>query len=204
MAFQSLQNKWLVVREGVILTDVIDPVILQLDPFFEQAQLKAFVTSGLRDAQHQLGIILNLADKNSLNEELFYNGLIGSPIDFKVKWSSAPLQNTYWWQPIWSALLNRGVIVNPPLAAETLMDYYRKDELTGKLVLYKSAGYLIQPSPHFNGTAFDVGGGNDKDISNELAVIREATKDGGIKGFKGLVVERNNNCVHVDAERIAV
>ena len=44
MTFKSLQNKYLTIRDGVELTEHIDPVIFALDEVFQKANLKATVT----------------------------------------------------------------------------------------------------------------------------------------------------------------
>jgi len=54
---KSINNKFLIVNTNVVLTDHIDPVIFALDEYFKAANLKAHVTSGLRDSQAQLRII---------------------------------------------------------------------------------------------------------------------------------------------------
>jgi hypothetical protein len=89
----------------------------------------------------------------------------------------------------WSALLNAGVIINPPKRAKVLMDYIRGG--------VNRKGSFINESPHFRGTAFDIGGG-DGGIDAELKVIQKALSSGKIKGLVGILAEHNNNAVHCD------
>jgi hypothetical protein len=101
-------------------------------------------------------------------------------------------QKIFTWQRAWSRLLNKNVIVNPPLPAKVLFDYFRDGSAENK------KGQEINYSPHYYGKAFDIGGGLDHDITNELLVVERAVNDGKIPGLKGFLKERNNNCVHID------
>jgi hypothetical protein len=178
---KSHNNKFLIVRSNVVLTEHIDRVIADLDPFFKAADLEAYVTSGLRDAVGQLRIIRNGLTRFKIAdayEDAFED------INKKIVWNG---REVYGWQPGWSKLLNLGYIVNPPFPAEVLENYYRP----GSLVNAK--GTIIQASPHFRGTAFDVSGGSNG-VNDELAVIQ----DSKVRGIKSYLVERTNNCVHVD------
>jgi hypothetical protein len=180
---KSLANKFLVVKPGVVLTKHIDQVIYELDLYFQAANLKAFITSGLRDAMAQLRIIrgalvkMGIADEyadafEDINRKVINNG-----------------QEIYTWQLGWSRLLNLNYIVNPPFPAEVLMNYYRPGSKNN------SKGTIIQSSPHFKGTAFDIGGGLNG-ISDEMAIVESAL--GKVKGIKDYLPERTNNCLHVN------
>jgi hypothetical protein len=181
--FQSLENKWLTVAKNVILTDNIDSVISALDPFFESAGHKSIVTSGLRTPQDQLRIIRNAIVNHRLANE--YQEVF-EDINKKITYQG---QEVYAWQPAWSRLLNLNFIVNPPFDSIVLFDYIRPGSIENK------RGKMIYQSPHTRGTAFDIGGGADG-LDNELAIIKEAK--GKVKGIKGYLLERNNNCLHVD------
>lgn len=180
---KSLENKWLMLRSGVRLTEHIDPVIRALDIFFEAAGHKSYVTSGLRTPADQLRIIQNALVNHRLGDEYesaFQN--IGKKMQHEGK-------EIYVWQLGWSKLLNLGFIVNPPYDAEVLMDYVRPGDTENR------KGRMIYQSPHTRGMAFDIGGGPDG-LNNELAVIKSAM--GKIKALRGYLLERNNNCLHVD------
>jgi hypothetical protein len=184
---KSLSNKWLIVGKYVQLTEHIDPVIADLDPFFEQAGLKAVVTSGLRGPEDQLRII---------RTELTRRGLAGEyqdafePITSKTKYED---QEVFSWAPGWSKLLSVGFIVNPPYPAKVLMDYFRPGSDVNK------KGQIIGQTPHASGRAFDIGGGPGG-IEDERKVIESAF--GKVKGFKGYLLERNNNAIHCDVQFI--
>ena len=87
----------------------------------------------------------------------------------------------YIWQMAWSNLLNLGVIINPPLPAVALMDYWR-----GGL---NKKGMLIGVSPHTKGKSFDLSG------TDSLAIVQSLKLKEKIKGY---LLERENNCIHVD------
>lgn len=205
--FQSLHNQFLIVRSNVALTNIIDPVITELDGWFEKFGVTAFVTSGLRDAQRQIGVIQKLAREHGVEKE--FPEIRGATLDGQTMFAGRLVPV---WAPAWSRLLNLGVIVNPPKPAATLFDYYRRDtsrlsdgQANGELKLYKPAGYTIGTSPHFNGTAFDIGlsretgrNGQNKKIAEELEPLRAAFESGTVTGLKGYLVEHDNNCIHCD------
>lgn len=170
--------------DSVRLTDTIDPVIASLDPYFEKAKLKAFVTSGLRTSKDQLRIIQKYLIRQKLDSQ-YPECAFCTDVHMKFEWNG---RDVFQWQPGWSALLNVGVIINPPLPAECLMDYFRSGN--------NKKGQIIGSSPHFNGTAFDIGGGGNG-IDDEMNIIQLAVDD-RVPGLKGFLAERNNNCVHVD------
>jgi hypothetical protein len=186
--FLSENNKYLIVLPKVVLTNHIDRVISELDAFFQKADLTAYVTSGLRDANSQLRIIRNEINKRGL--EVAYPEAF-EDINKKIMYEG---KEVFAWQPGWSKLLNMGFVVNPPFPAEALMNYYRPGSITN------SKGKIIQASPHYRGTAFDVGG-NSNGISDELEVLQSAR--GKVKGLKDFLVERTNNAIHVDCFTIA-
>ena len=186
----AYNNRFLKVNKSVILTDTIEPVIISLDKYFEKEGKIAYVTSGLRDPLSQLSIIRGYLAKTGLDK--VYPDAMKCQLNDKKQFET---KIVYTWQPAWSALLNKGIIINPPIAAECLMDYFRD----GK----NKKGQTINTSPHFNGTAFDIGGGVDgiDGVVSELKIIQKALTD-KLPGLKGYLAERSNNCVHVDAIKI--
>lgn len=190
--FRSVNNKWLTVGKNVVLTNIIDPVIAELDPWFEQFGVRAVITSGLRDAQRQLMIIQHLAEQHGIDQE--FPEIRRATLDGITNFAA---QAVPVWAPAWSRLLNLGVIVNPPKPCVTLFDYNRRDA-SGKLTRYRRAGYRIGTSPHFEGTAFDVGGGANKKITEELAPVKAAFESREIKWLKGYLPEHDNNAIHCD------
>lgn len=187
--FKSLDNQWLIVKPTVRLTEHIDPVIHNLDSFFKEANLKSYVTSGLRTSADQLRIIQNALVNNRLADDF--------PEAFKDISGKTTFEGheVYNWQPGWSKLLNIGYIVNPPFPAKCLMDYYRPGSSANK------KGQIIGKTPHASGVAFDIGGGADG-IAQEQKVIESAF--GKVPGLKGFLLERNNNAIHVDVKFVDV
>lgn len=182
----AYDNKFLLVgkNSGVRLTPIIEPVIIALDKYFEAANLTARVTSGERTSGDQLTIIRKYSTTYKVDKEfpeILTCGVMDK-IDFQGK-------KIFSWQQAWSKLLSINIIVNPPLPAACLFDYIR-DGVNKK-------GQIINHSPHYYGKAFDIGGGLDHDPTNELAVIKTAMFD-KLKGLKGYLLERKQNCLHVD------
>jgi len=189
MKWKCNDNKFLLIKQSVVLTEHIDPVIFALDEHFKQANLIAYVTSGLRDSESQLRIIKTEITRRGLAKD--YQD-VWEPLTYKIMYEG---NEVYGWQPAWSKLLNLGFVVNPPLPARCLMDYYRPGSTENK------KGFIIGASPHTTGTAFDIGGNIDG-IANETKVIKGAI--GNVKGLKGCLPERNQNCLHVDVVPIDI
>lgn len=184
MEFKSLQNKFLRIRQGVVLTPRIDDVIYRLEGYFQVANCVSYVTSGLRDASGQLRIIRTALINNRLQDQ--YQEAFA---DVNTKFMYG--EEFVWsWQPGWSKLLNIGFIVNPPFEAKVLMDYYRPGSTENR------KGNVIGPTPHATGKSFDVGGGSNG-LTDEFRIIKDAIDD-GFQGIKGYLLERNNNCLHID------
>ena len=178
----------LIIKPTVILTPTISPVIAALNSFFVKFNKDAYVTSGLRDADIQLSIIQHYLIVNKLDLE--YPDAMLRQIDAKMLFEG---KDVYCWQPAWSKLLNLGVIINPPRDAECLMSYIRSG--------VEKKGQIIQTSPHMRGTAFDIGGGEDKSTSDELLVVHFAFTQ-GILGFINYLVEPRNNAIHCDCRKV--
>ena len=174
-------NKWLIVRDGVELTSSIEPVIEALDSYFEKHNLKAYVTSGLRDEKAQLQVIRTYLTKKGLNTK-YPEAMEGEAEDKNP-------DGNYRWQMAWSNLLATGLIINPPLRAICLMDYIRN----GK----NRKGQWINQTPHANGKSFDIGGGANS-IADEAVVLDEALNEKKIPGLKGILKEGENNAIHID------
>lgn len=170
--------KFLVIQANVVLTPTIEPVIRALDPYFEAANLKAVVTSGLRDGADQLRIIRQYLTKKGLAEKY--------PQAMTCQLNDKHPADQYAWQMAWSNLLHAGVIINPPLRARCLMDYFKN----GKNL----KGVMFPPTSHARGTAFNIGGGGNG-VSDEAVVVQKAL-DAKLPGLASFVIERENNAIH--------
>jgi hypothetical protein len=179
-------NKWLIVNVSVRLTDTIIPVIIGMDKYFEEEGVRAHVTSGQRTSQDQLDTIVKYARRYNVDKE--FPEILTCGLNDTIDFGEG--KKLFTWQRAWSRLLNIDVIINPPRPAKCLFDYFR-DGINKK-------GMTIGYSPHFGGSAFDIGGGIDHDITNELKVVEYAFKDKKIRGLRGYLKERKNNCIHID------
>jgi hypothetical protein len=187
---QAKNNVFLKVKPGVVLTPVIEPVICEMESDFKKANLYAFVTSGLRDAYSQLAIVKKYLKVKGLDKLYPETMACTNPTDM--------YGGHYVWQLAWSHLLNVGVIINPPLAAVCLMDYYGPN---GKGSNRK--GKVIGQTPHAKGISFDIGGagGEDSTIKDELVVVKAAFKR-KLKGMISFLPEHNNNAIHIDCKKV--
>lgn len=189
MEFESLTNKWFVVNKDVALTETIDTVITRLDGYFRDKECVSYVTSGKRLPEDQLRIIKNYAKQFGVDKE--FPEIVNSDVHYKISYGT---EEIYAWQRAWSRLLNKGVVINPPIEAVCLFDYYKNG--------VNKKGQLIPPSSHFYGGAFDIGGkgGDDPTPSDELEIISGAmAQDSGL-GIKSFLLERANNCLHVNCK----
>jgi hypothetical protein len=188
---KASENKFLIVRSGVKLTPIIEPVICALDKYYEEFGIKALVTSGLRNPEDQLEIIRSYLVNKGLKDS--HPECFGHKVDEKfVVAGKEQYGLLYSWQTGWSKLLSIGVIVNPPLAAHCIYDYMRNG--------VNKKGLVINGSPHFKGTAFDIGGGADG-IATELKPIQKALED-KLPGLINILPERENNAIHCDCIKI--
>jgi hypothetical protein len=169
---RAYENKYLIVPKKVVLTDELDRVLSSIDEYFKDHP--ETVTSGLRTPADQLRIIQTYLKAKGLHTK-YKDAMTCAPQD---KFTD---NNQYCWQQGWSALLNKGVIINPPYPATCLMDYWRGG--------VNKKGLQIGQSPHTRGKAFDLSGLDSKDT---VHLLRE-------KGIiRGYLIERENNCIHVD------
>lgn len=192
---KAIDNKYLVLNPGVVTTPIVEPVIVALDQYFQAAGMRAKVTRALDDARGQLRTIKKYLTRNALDKVFPEAMLCTNPAD--------KIGQYYVWQLAWSSLLNIGVIINPPLDAVCLMDYYGT---TGKGSNRK--GKLISHTPHMNPVStgkgcFDIGGatGEDSTIKDELEIVMKAFKK-GIAGLINILPEHNNNCIHCDCIKV--
>lgn len=155
----------------IILNERLNSTLCAIDKYW--APKSEVVTSGVRAPKDSLRIIRNyLIQKNLFNT---YPEAMTCAIDDKKE------DGTYVWQMAWSNLLNLKVIINPPLPAVCLMDYFRN----GK----NKKGKLIGQSPHVRGTSFDLSG------LDSHTIVKRLVEDKMIRGY---LVERENNCLHID------
>lgn len=178
-------NQWLIVNPDVKMTPIIEPVIIGMEEICKRLGIKMYVTAGERDSVDQLNTVRKYCKRYKVDAEF--------PEILTCKFTDKLADGTYTWQKPWSRLLNTGIIINPPMPAICLFDYIR-DGVNKK-------GKQIGHSPHYYKRAYDVGGGIDHDITNELPVVQLAMKE-KLPGLVGYLPERKNNCIHIDCKPI--
>lgn len=179
-----LDTKYLKIKNDVKLNTTLISVIEGMEPEFERAKLEAWVTSGIRTSEDQLNTIIAYVKRYKVDAE--FPEVLKCGVTDTIDFGHTKI---YTWQRAWSKLLNIGVIINPPRPAKCLFDYYRNG--------INKKGVMINYSPHFYEKAFDIGGGLDHDITNELEIAKICL-DKRVPGMKGYLAERKNNCVHID------
>ncbi len=202
MVWKSEKNKNIVVDyvrfPKLVLTPLIDDAMSTLDPFYEGC--KTYMTSGLRDAYDQLRIIRNYLVSEKL-DKLYPLVMDKTLKPDKMEYDGILKDNLYVWQWAWSHLLNAGIIINPPLGAKCLMDYFGKDS-KGNTINKK--GQFIAQTNHATGRAINLGGGTNG-IADEVACLLKALANGWkylmpLPG--GYVEERKQNALHLNLRKI--
>ena len=128
---QPEQQRFITVSSTAITNPQIDRVVDELESFFASANLKVTLTSAIRTAEAQLGIIQRKAVYYKLDTK--YPSI-----------KTATVNNVESWLDVWDELLNRiGYVVNPP-----------------KPVTSRITGKHIGISPHMKGEAIDLSGAN--------------------------------------------
>lgn len=187
--------KWLSLAEGVELTPSTKRSIEAMDPYFEGEP--SVVTSALRTAAHQLRIIIQKVARHGIGKDHpeWLQGIAEKwPIDQKVNLPG--LGMFYWWQMGWSHLLHIGDVVNPPIPACVLMDYWRPGDPRDDA--HNKKGQEIGVSNHMRGNSFDIGGGPEgKRLNDKAKCVMRAKQEGGAF-ISGYLIERINNAVHID------
>ena len=181
-------NIYLTVGKNAVLTPHMEEMAVALEPRFAAKQLFATITSGVREPEDQLRIIRQYITSKGLDKK-YPDAMVCKVTDtVTINYEGKPLI-VYVWQMAWSNLLNIGVIINPPAQAKLLMDYINA---AGK----NRKGDIFEPSIHFKKKAMDIGGGGNG-VNDEAAIIQEAIKD-KVPGLVSVVIEHNNNCVHIN------
>jgi len=193
--FQSINNRFLRVAPGVLLTDRIDPVICALDGHFCHFNMVRYVSSGYRLKSDQLRLIINYSRAN------------GIPADFSEFQVDDKENNIYIWVPAWNRLLQMGYLIAPPNRAATIYPYKNK---AGHEF---PPGRIWEPSGHFNGDCFDISGSRGeqeqmqaKEIDDELEVLKYALANDKMieRAIQYYTIERRNNCLHVKVKETAI
>lgn len=187
---KASDNVFLTLNLGVKLTPVTEAVIVGLEPYFREAGLHARVTRCLSDAYDQLKIIQHYLSSNGLASKY--------PEAMNCTNPAERSGGLYVWQMAWSNLLNIGVIINPPLRAKCLMNYYGP---TGDGP--NKIGQEINQTPHVTGNCLDIGGkgGLDATINDELVPVQNAAAK-KLPGLVKFLPERKNNAIHIDCKKI--
>jgi hypothetical protein len=168
---KAYNNKNLKVGKHIVLNERLDNLLSEIDSYWTFPET---VTSAVRVPEDQLRIIRTYLKARGLDKK--YPEAMTCNI--RDKYTD---KDEYIWQMGWSALLNAGVIINPPYPAACLMDYFRNGQ--------NRKGVVIGQSPHTRGAAFDLSG------LDSIDVVKRLLADGKIRGY---LVERENNCIHVD------
>lgn len=190
--------KWLFLSPGVELTATTKRSIEALDPYFDGEP--SVVTSALRTTVNQLGVIAQKVERHGIAKDFteWRQGISEKwTVGQKINLSGVGM--VYWWQPAWSKLLNIGDVVNPPLPACVLMDYWRPGDPHDDA--HNKNGQEIGVSNHMRGGSYDIGGGEKKNLIEKAKRVMQAKQEG--KAFiSSYLIEHINNAVHVDADPI--
>jgi hypothetical protein len=157
----------------IVLNPRLDATLCAIDKYWPERS--EIVTSGVRVPADSLRIIRNYLMERGLDK------VYPEAMTCDILEMSPNEKGIYVWQKAWSALLNTGLIINPPYPAVCLMDYFRDG--------INKIGRTIGQSPHIRGTAFDLSG------LDSLTIVKRLVEDKMISNF---LIERANNCIHID------
>lgn len=184
---KASSNKFLRVRPDVVLTEITEPVVCALDPFFGEKEHYGWVTSGKRDVEKQLAIIKNYAHLKTVDKE--FPDVLGVGLYDKVTYGPKEME-VFAWQPAWSRLLQDGVMISPPITCAALFDYVHP---TKGLI---TAGTVRPASEHFcEGPihCFDIGGASG--LKEEIIIVTGAKQQ--IPAIVDFLIEHENDALHI-------
>jgi len=185
-----------------VLDDKQRKIIAAVDPHALAAGVTLTVTRGHSTPIKQLKTIETAA---RANECLFSEFVPGNVHDQTRIWRGGKEMQAYLWQQTWSALLIKGIVINPPLAAICLEHYHRPNN-------EDMFGQIIYPSPHIKELdnplpcPIDFSARVDRLTRTErtdIALVTEIltkAKDAGA-GIRFIKPEPKNVCVHCDTEK---
>lgn len=183
------------IKPGADLDDKQKRVIARIQPFTASAAVTLTVTRGHDSPLGQLATIEDYARRHDC---LFLEFRPGELYEKHTVWLDGKQKEVYLWQQTWSMLLHKGVIINPPLAAECLFDYFAPGR--------NKKGEIILPSPHILSDPLDFSGRVDRHMKTErvdialVAAILTKAKNAGA-GIRAIKPEPANVCVHIDLEK---
>lgn len=172
--------KYLTVKAGVVLNDLLTSTICDLDNEFGIVDVRAVVTSGIRTTQKQLSIIVEKAKLHGIDKE-FPEILV------------ATVDNVDSWIKSWGKLLVLQDVVNPPIPARAPFDYVKPNGDK------RNAGTLIDISNHQKAHSFDIG---KADLDIVAGIIHTSIELKRCPTIKGYLKEPVNEAVHVDCRDI--
>jgi hypothetical protein len=195
MTTQAQQKQYgLIVGALVEMTTAIAIGISQLEEVFIQEKILGFVSSGKRSAEHQLQTIIDLAHKANIVGEFSFtvdDMTLTSTTSFGGK---VALE----WQVVWSRLMNLDFDVNPPIAAELLMDRFKGG--------VNKKGKVYPPTEHEFGLSFDVEGffRGQQLLTTYTSTLVRAMQAGKIPAIVSYTMEATNNCLHINCKGEAI
>lgn len=177
------------IRPTAVLDDKQKQVIYNIQPFTVGMDLE--VTRGHSSPLEQLNTIEAFAVKNNCRFSEFKSGNLYDDVDI---WIDGEKKRVYCWQQTWSMLLHKGVIVNPPIAAECLFEYINAAGINRK-------GELIPPSPHIMRDPIDFSArvNGTPNMAFVAKILNRAKASGA--GIRFVKQEPKNGCVHIDLEQ---
>jgi hypothetical protein len=190
MIYECENNKYFQIDSTVVLTPTISKGGLGLDALHKSNGITGCMSSGLRNAQYQFyNVIQPEAVKMGLPDAV--GARYESVVTFNGK--QYPL-----WQILWSKVLSKGYVCNPPEGAEALLPY--KHPETGQII---QPPHFVGATNHATGHAFDESIRRLSGISVEDYLKLLGKSRGLIPTIKDWLVEHGNGCIHFDCWPVA-
>ena len=195
---------------GAVLDERQRSIIAAVDPHAEAEGVALTVTRGHSSPLEQLAMIERKARENNC---LFKEFVSENLNDQALIWRDGKQMQAYLWQQSWSALLLKGIVINPPLAAVCLEHYIRpSSEDMYMKIMYPSPHIKEVPTPdqikrgEYTPCPIDFSARVDRGTKAERVDIKLVTeiltkaKAAGA-GIRFIKPEPRNVCVHCDLEK---
>ena len=197
---------------GAVLDDHQKRVVYRIQEHTVPAGVTLTVTRGHSSPGAQLKYIERLAREHNC---LFSEFVPGNLHDQTRIWRGGKELQVYLWQQSWSALLMKGIVVNPPLAAVCLEHYIRPTSEDMFMKIMYASPHIKElptaeqikdgdfvPCPIDFSARIDRGTNAERvDLNGVVEILTTAKKAGA--GIRFIKPEPQNVCVHIDLEKEA-
>jgi len=188
-------NKFLLVDDSVVVSQLMVGVIVELDKDFEAANHVATIGSGIRTESKQLTIIRNYAIAERIHQE--FPAILTCTVDDILQYENEPV---FAWQPSWCRLLQKGYKIDPIRPAVVLFDYIGSSGKNLRGHELEASKHIVPDAKVEEYCAFDVRGGANG-LEDEAKIIGSVFESARIPELVAFKPEPKQNTIHCDVRR---